>query len=930
VKLKITSLLAFCLFFFVLNAQQAVPGAACQNCPVKGGGLSVMNGTAGIATSYTMSACGLGYTQVSIDLHQRAVLPNSAAGAVQPATVAVTGVPPCSSVIKAFFYVGVIGNGAPFTPSIIAGGDTHPVPLTLIGTDVSPCWSTTGTFVYKADVTAFVNANGTYTISGIPVFPGATDAEGATLFLVYTDFSQPYTGNIVIADGCQVNVGVNNLANTVSGFNVCGTPSLTSSFMLLGDLQGLAPCLVSFNTPTSTPNFTTNPVNDLVWEFISAPGAPASIAQTTASYGVESTGGDCMFLTLAGMYYRSTCLTCLTAPPLSISTLVSPCPASATVAVTGGIGPYTYAWSGTAQTTSVVSGLSVGNHTVTVSDVTGCSLGSATFTLNPSPLASISVNSPPPVCNGSSVAIIAGPALSYSWSPSTSLSTAGSQSAIASPSTSTNYTLNYTNLSGCLGMTTVPVTINQNPLPVLGSNSPLCQNANLLLTASGGSSYLWSGPNNFTSSQQNPTLQAQPAGAGIYQVIVFAPNGCQAFSFTTVSVQPSPTLVATTNAVCQGEPASLSALGAVSYTWTGPNNFSSPLTPSVVIPAAQSSLAGTYTVTGTAANSCTASVAISLSVSPLPTVTTTGANVCEGQGASLSANGALAYSWSGPAGYSSSLPNAFIPVTNGQSAGVYTVTGFSANSCSTSVTVVLSVLALPSLSVTGVSTVCIGQAASLTASGAQSYVWSGPGGTLSATPSLLIASAVNPTPQTYTVTGTAANSCVSMTTAVLATFPLPSVTVNSGKRKVCAGESTTITASGALNYSWSPQGLPPNSSIIVSPGSNTNFIVQGADINGCVNTASITIFVSTCTSLLEHSGSGVSVMVYPNPAQGRFTIVSDQPMRFKIVNGLGQFILEGDLNSANHFSYCVDEVAEGVYYVVSVGGDCCKKVIVRH
>ncbi|MES2679668.1 MAG: T9SS type A sorting domain-containing protein [Bacteroidota bacterium] len=931
--LKITWINVFLFICGLADAQvgnPSVPGTVCQNCPSKGsGGQAVMNGTASIATSYTMSACGLNFTQASIDLHQRAVSPNSTPGAVQPATMTISGIPPCSYVVKAFLYIGVIGNGVPFTPSLVAGGDTQPVPLTLIGTDQSPCWSQTGTFIYKGDVTAFVTGNGNYTISGVPVFPSATDAEGATLFVIYSDLSQSYTGNIVIADGCQVNVGINNVGNSISGFSVCGTPTLTSNFMIIGDLQGLAPCHLSLNTPTTTPNYTTTPSNDKVWDFFSAPGAPASIGQSTASYGLQNTGGDCLFLTLAGMYYRTSCLTCLTQAPLTVTATAAACPSGATVAVSGGIAPYTYTWTGTSQTTSVVTGLSAGNYTVKVADVTGCSLGNATFVVNASPAATIAVNSPPPVCNGSSVALIAGPASSYSWSPVSWLNNNGTASVIASPSVSTVYTLSFSDAMGCIGAATIAVVINPNPLPVIGSNSPLCENANLFLTASGGNSYLWSGPNSFASSLQNPVFPAQLSNSGIYQVIVIGANGCQAFSYTTVSVQPIPFVLANTGLVCVGNPAVLLSGGANTYSWSGPNNFNNNASQNITFPSASFSLAGTYTVTGTAANSCTASATVNLSVAPLPLVTSANVNACEGQTALLIANGASSYNWTGPMNYSSMSATAIVPVTNSLSAGVYTVSGVDNNACSNTTTVSLTVLALPSLNVTGTTTVCLYQPLMITASGAQSYVWNGPSGVVSVSPSLNIASASSVIPITYTVTGTAANFCTVSAVAVIATFPLPSVVINSGKRKVCAAESTTLTASGALNYSWLPQGLPSLNIVIVTPLANTVYTVQGVDINGCMSTADISIFVTPCTAIGENVAQRGGVLVYPNPATGNFTVESNDPMHLMLINTLGQTIREINLNNNNQYRVFVDQVAEGVYYLVSPDQGISEKIILQ-
>lgn len=72
------------------------------------------------------------------------------------------------------------------------------------------------------------------------------------------------------------------------------------------------------------------------------------------------------------------------------------------------------------------------------------------------------------------------------------------------------------------------------------SNSPVCSGSSVNLTSSGGVSYSWSGPNNYTSSQQNPSFTATSQAAGVYTVTVTDVNGCTSQSSATVVVNPSP------------------------------------------------------------------------------------------------------------------------------------------------------------------------------------------------------------------------------------------------------------------------------------------------------------------------------------------------------------------------------------------------------
>src|SRR6185503_3057999 len=114
------------------------------------------------------------------------------------------------------------------------------------------------------------------------------------------------------------------------------------------------------------------------------------------------------------------------------------------------------------------------------------------------------------------------------------------------------------------------------------SNSPICATNTLNLTSSGGASYSWSGPNSFTSSLQNPSISnATTAASGTYSVIVTS-NGCSSATGTTIAtVNAVPTTPTASNngPICVGQTLTLSTptVSGASYSWTGPNSFSSSL-----------------------------------------------------------------------------------------------------------------------------------------------------------------------------------------------------------------------------------------------------------------------------------------------------------------------------------------------------------------
>lgn len=218
--------------------------------------------------------------------------------------------------------------------------------------------------------------------------------------------------------------------------------------------------------------------------------------------------------------------------------------------------------------------------------------------------------------------------------------------------------------------------------------------------------------------------------------------------------------------------------------------------------------------------------------------------LCSGSPATLTAYGASSYSLNG----SSSSPTTVVtPNTNTS----YTLTG-NTGGCTTTVVRTITVNALPSLTVSGVNPICIGSTSNFSVSGANTYSWS--------TGSTLSAVALSPTINTtYSVTGTNTNNCSSTSTMVLAVNPLP-VLLISGQNVICAGNSATLTASGASTYTWvSPASNA--TSIVVSPTANTTYYVSGTDLNGCTN---ITLKSISVNPLPVVTISGSTVICYGN------------------------------------------------------------------
>src|SRR5690606_30837152 len=124
--------------------------------------------------------------------------------------------------------------------------------------------------------------------------------------------------------------------------------------------------------------------------------------------------------------------------------------------------------------------------------------------------------------------------------------------------------------------------------------------------------YTWQGPSGFYSQTANPTRTASTLSySGIYTLTVVDANLCQASALIQVNIEPNPIVTAYGATVCLNQEAVISAEGASSYYWLGPGFFHSG-SQSASIPSVSKTLEGTYTVVGTAANSCTNTATVSV------------------------------------------------------------------------------------------------------------------------------------------------------------------------------------------------------------------------------------------------------------------------------------------------------------------------------
>jgi gliding motility-associated-like protein len=178
---------------------------------------------------------------------------------------------------------------------------------------------------------------------------------------------------------------------------------------------------------------------------------------------------------------------------------------------------------------------------------------------------------------------------------------------------------NINNTSCRVASNSTTITISDLPVITASSNSPICEGANITLTANGGNNYTWVGPNGYTSNLQNPVLVAGINSGGIYTATGFNAFNCSSTNNTTIVVLPKPTVAITPTAatICIVDSVWLTASGGNSYVWLPTTALTAPTLASTFAKPTETT---TYTVLVTGANTCVDSASVKVQVLQKPVV----------------------------------------------------------------------------------------------------------------------------------------------------------------------------------------------------------------------------------------------------------------------------------------------------------------------
>jgi hypothetical protein len=410
--------------------------------------------------------------------------------------------------------------------------------------------------------------------------------------------------------------------------------------------------------------------------------------------------------------------------------------------------------------------------------------------------------------------------------------------------------------------------------PLLVNSGTICAGKSFTILPTGAITYTYSSG----SAIVTPTVNTA------YTVTGTATNGCTNTAVSSVTVNALPSVSVSSGAICAGQSFTMIPSGANTYSYSSGN--------AIVTPTSNTN----YTVTGTGVNSCSNSAVSSVTVNAIPIISVNSGSICNGQSFTMIPSGANTFSYS--SGFQTVNPS-----TNTS----YSVSGTSIYGCISNTVAISSVTVnpLPIVSVNSGS-ICSGQSFTMTPSGANTYTYSSGSAVVSPT-----------TNTTYSVAGTNLQGCSSNSVlSTISVYALPVLTTSTSNTLLCSGHTSTLSVSGANSYTWISNSN--TSTIAISPTVTTTYTVEGIDVNGCMNSSTITQSVSLCTNLSNVTFNNLTINIYPNPVDDFLNIdfkeINNNVITIQLVNTLGQVLIEEKTKNES-VTLNLTNIVNGIYFI---------------
>jgi gliding motility-associated-like protein len=360
-----------------------------------------------------------------------------------------------------------------------------------------------------------------------------------------------------------------------------------------------------------------------------------------------------------------------------------------------------------------------------------------------------------------------------------------------------------------------------------------------------GNAYLWDFGDGNSSTEFEPIYQYTEPGIYDVTLVVYDTNGCFSSDSVTITVAIGAFeggVVQPSSPICPGDSYQFDAFGGVNYSWTPANLLNNP---NISNPVATITTTTTFSVViSDSCGSVTVPVTLevfqsSLSVSP-------DTSICIGGSVPLDAETNGTVVWNPP----TFLDNSTIsnPISTPDTTTTYLVTSTSPDGCVNEDSVTISVyynVPIPVLPDTV--NMCKGGAATINASGGNTYLWS-PNSYINTITGTTVT--VNP-PDDQWYFCEVTNACGTVPDSVWINVIEASITAGNDTI-ICPGETAFIWAAGASTYQW----LPSNTVVFmngnvaeVRPNQSTNYMIIGTDVTGCKDTTYVEIVLHPAPSI---------------------------------------------------------------------------------
>lgn len=508
----------------------------------------------------------------------------------------------------------------------------------------------------------------------------------------------------------------------------------------------------------------------------------------------------------------------------------------------------------------------------------------------------------------------------------------------------------------------VNIHIKPRPTVLATDNGPLCAGDTLKLTSTvspttGNYSYNWTGPLGFNSTQANPVIANPTVNHSGDYILRATLDGCSSRDTTTVQVKVKPvTPVAGSNSpVCPGTALSLtssSTTGGVTYSWTGPNSYTSSSQNPTIAPATFNS-GGTYYVTASlnGCNSAAAATVVSIQVTTPTPAASSNSPVCTGGTLNLYASTVtgtgVTYQWTGPAAFSSTAQNPVLSGVTGSMAGTYRINAV-INGCISypdSVTVVVNNGPMVNIYPNPKDSVCTGKNITFVAIAQNGgttpqYQWmKNNAPVLGATSASYVASNLN-TGDQFSCILTNNSTCSTPASDTSGSIPVtvlpyltPSVSITANPTtplspyQLITFTATATNAGAEPKYQWRVNGKDVTGATSSTWGTysiNNNdtvsVVVKSSYLCPQPDSAISNVIGVTVLTSVENIGELSKLYLYPNPNTGKFTIAGtsaiNSPMTIDVLNAIGQVIYTE--NTSLHTGtinkqIALPQVANGIY-----------------